>query len=67
MKTLLISLLAAIGLGGCAIVPAPGYGHHGGGQVVVTPQVAVVPAPVVVRPWGYGHGYYGRGHGHYRY
>ena len=62
MKILLSTLLIAVSLGGCAVVPAPYYVQ--GGPVVVGPSVAVVPPPVVIRPWGYG-GYGSYGYGGY--
>ena len=49
---------AALGIGGCVLVPAP--------LPVLRPPVVVAPAPpVVVVPRPYGHGYY-HGGGYYR-
>ena len=60
-KVLMVAVaVSALGLAGCAVVPA--YEA----QVVYTPPIAVVAAPaVVVRPYFYGHYSYYRGpHGH---
>ena len=53
---------AALGLGGCVVVPD---GYHGGGYyapAVVAPPVVVAPAPVVIAPRPYYRGYYGWGY-----
>jgi hypothetical protein len=59
MKTLLAGIVAALSLGGCAVVPVPVAPRHG----------YVAPAPVVVVP-APRHGHYGYGprwhHRHWR-
>lgn len=71
---ILLAVTLVTGLQACAVVPAgPMYGGvvFGGPHPVVTiapPPLILAPAPVVVRPWGWGgrwHG--GYGHRHYRY
>ena len=58
MKTLMISIVAAAALGGCAVYPA--YGPPGG--------VYVAPAPVAIYPsYGYGYGPRYGGYGGYGY
>jgi len=60
MKTLLIVVVAVLGLSGCVAVPYGGGGYYGGPAVYVPP----VAVGVGVGYYGGGRGYYG-GHGYY--
>ncbi len=53
----LVVITVAVGLGGCVLVPAPGYVAGPPVVVPVPPPVVVVPAPRVYGYWG-GYGYH---------
>ena len=62
---LVLSAVAAVGLGGCVLAPVPGPVIGGG--VVVAPPVVVAPRPYYHRGYGgyYRGGYHRGGHGHW--
>jgi hypothetical protein len=65
LRTLTLFAVAAatIGLSGCVVVPASGYG--GPGYAVAPAPVAVYPAPYYGGYGGYGYGGYVRFGGHW--